>query len=53
MNIPKVIEGLNCCSMLAAFRDCEACPYYQKTLCIDTLLNDALEAIQKMDVKPE
>lgn len=45
VNIPKILEGLHCCSMLKMFRDCESCPYGGETICMDNLLSDAEKAI--------
>ena len=49
MNIPKIIEGLHCCSMSKMFRDCESCPYYQEILCMDKLLSEAEKAIREYE----
>lgn len=53
MNIPKIVEGLHCCSKSVMFRDCESCPYLEESLCIDKLLTEAEEAIRKLEARQE
>lgn len=47
----KILEGLNCCSMLDFFRDCESCPYRKEKVCMDKLLSDAVDAILRLEVE--
>lgn len=44
----KILEGLSCCSKVEYFRDCESCPYQTEPICLDALLNDAMDALQGM-----
>lgn len=53
MTIPELLEGLNCCSEIVHFRDCESCPYSKESPCLDKLLTHAAEVIQQMEVVQE
>lgn len=53
MNIPKIVEGLHCCSGSVFFRDCESCPYLEEKCCLDKLLTEAETAIRKLEAEQE
>lgn len=51
MNIPELLEVLNCCSGEVFNRDCEACPLFKERRCLDKLLEQAATVIQKMEAE--
>lgn len=53
MNVDNIIEALHCCSAIEPLRDCEACPYFEESRCLDKLLEDAMFALSTKGVKLE
>lgn len=53
MNVDNIIEALHCCSAIEPLRDCEACPYFEESRCLDKLLEHAQVALERAQFELE
>ena len=53
MNVDNIIEALHCCSAIEPLRDCESCPYFEESRCLDKLLEHAQFALERAQFELE